>query len=628
MKKMKVKKVTALILTCILLVTGFMERKYVVSAATADARIVDYDSGSTTERFHYGRSIGATVNINVIGDKESITVTNVKVTTSDSSVCSVKKVNDHYQLSFLKEGIAVITMTCKANSVSVEKRLLASCLTPISSSSGILKANSVAYRGCSDKEGISSRDTEIHEIVKSNKNITIDGECGNYYRVWLEEGDFGKPGENGAYVKKQDVIVPLIDISIPKEMSMYEDTEQNMDIKYIPGTATSHEVTWKSSNINVVKVDSKGKLTAGKSGSAVITVTSKSNAKISKKCRVTVKPYIAVTGIKIIPDKTEVDNGQMGKIKVEIIPSNASVQDFTWHISNDEIIMVDPKGRYVGKKPGEVEITVTTKEGNFTDSCKIKVLPVSVKGISLQKEAEIDINEIYRLVWNTVPTNATNKNVVWKSDNTSVVKVDEFGNVIGVSLGSANIIARTEEGNHTAKCKVTVCKFVNDINMTETYYKLKVGKKQKINIKITPLDCTKKEIVWRTSKNAVVSVSQNGTIKTKKPGDAKITVYDQFTGAYDFALIDVTAGLKKPNLKVSSKNKKYTLSWKKQKYATKYIVYEKVKGKKKFKKIESLDKEKTKYVLSNIKKQNQYKIRCYCKDSGEYSKYSNIVEVK
>lgn len=606
---------------------NFMENQISIKAtAKPDARIVDYDSEARTERFHYGRDVGETVNVAVIGDKENISVTNVNFTSNNSSVCSVKKVNDHFKLEFLKEGIAVITMTCKADNESVEKRLLASCLTPISNADGILKANSIVYRGCSDQEGISSKNTEIKDRIASNKNVRIDGICGEYYRVWLKEGNFGDTSENWAYTKKRNVEIPLKDIIIPEEIKMYEDTEQNINVKYVPSVAAIGDFTWKSSNTNVAIVDEKGKLTARKSGSAVITVISKSNKNITKKCRVTVRPYIAVTGIKITPDKTEVDNGVMGKIKVEIIPSNASVQDFTWYVSSDEIMKVDPKGRYIGKKPGNVTITVTTKEGGFTDSCDIKVMPVRVKGLTLQKEAEIDVNEIFPLVWHTLPLNATNKGVSWKSDNESIVKVDEFGNVIGVALGSTNIHLTSEDGNYSATCKVTVSKFVNDIFVEEAYYKLKTNKSKKINIKITPMDCTKKEFVWRTNNNSVVSVLQNGIIKTKKPGNAKITVYDQYTGAFSFVLVDVTANLKKPILKIKNKNKKYALSWKKQKYTTKYIIYEKKQGEKIFKKKESV--KKAKYLLSSTEKKNKYKIRCYCKNSGEYSKYSNIVEVK
>ena len=55
-----------------------------------------------------------------------------------------------------------------------------------------------------------------------------------------------------------------------------------------PADATNRAVTWKSSNKNVVKVSSGGKLTALKKGTAVITVTTKDGRFIAE-CTVTVK---------------------------------------------------------------------------------------------------------------------------------------------------------------------------------------------------------------------------------------------------------------------------------------------------------------------------------------------------
>ncbi len=55
-----------------------------------------------------------------------------------------------------------------------------------------------------------------------------------------------------------------------------------------PKDATNPKVKWKSSKPNIVKVTSKGKITAKKAGKAVITVTTKDGSKTAK-CKVTVK---------------------------------------------------------------------------------------------------------------------------------------------------------------------------------------------------------------------------------------------------------------------------------------------------------------------------------------------------
>lgn len=598
------------------------------AAAKSDARIVDYDSGSRTERFHFGRSLGATVNVTVIGDKESMTVTNVKFITSDSTVCSVKKVSNYYQLSFLKEGIAVITMTCQADGVSVEKKLLASCLTPVDDLEGILKANSVAYRGCSDKEGISSKNTEVKDRVKNNENVTIDGMCGNYYRVWLDEGEFGDSGEDWAYVKKQDVMIPLMDINIPEEMSMYEDTEQYMEVEYIPSMTSDNDVTWKSSNTNVVKVDEKGKLTAGKSGSAIVTVTSKSDSEISSKCRVTVKPYIHVTGIEIIPKELNIDDGEEGNLTVKVLPEDASNQRYKIEVSDENIIRVTAKGYYTAMKPGNTIVTVISEEGGYTDQCNVNVKYVNATGVEIQKTMDMCIGEVVIPDWNMIPTTATNKNVRWSSSNPSIVSVDKLGRCTGKGEGKARISLTTEEGGYTAYCDVTVKDCVYDIQFHKREINMTLDTGMQLKYTIYPMETRNKKIVWRSDNPNVVSVDNTGKIKAKKTGMAEILVYDRYYGAYDICYVHVDANLNTPKLKVKKTKKNYILSWKKVKHATSYVLYQYKKESKKYKKVKTLDSKTVSIKMSKSKKGNKYKLKAYYKPNEEYSHFSDAIKIK
>lgn len=54
------------------------------------------------------------------------------------------------------------------------------------------------------------------------------------------------------------------------------------------------------------------------------------------------------------------------------------------------------------------------------------------------------------------PENATNKNVKWTSSDETIAKVDADGEVTALKLGSAAIIATTEDGAKVATCTVTV----------------------------------------------------------------------------------------------------------------------------------------------------------------------------
>jgi hypothetical protein len=101
----------------------------------------------------------------------------------------------------------------------------------------------------------------------------------------------------------------------------------------------------------------------------------------------------------------------------------------------------------VGDSYYPVELPVT---GYAVDS------HVSVTGVSLDKtELTLTVEDQYTLHATVNPSDATNKNVSWKSLEPSVAKV-ENGVVTALSPGSARILVTTEDGGYTATCIVTV----------------------------------------------------------------------------------------------------------------------------------------------------------------------------
>lgn len=65
-------------------------------------------------------------------------------------------------------------------------------------------------------------------------------------------------------------------------------------------------------------------------------------------------------------------------------------------------------------------------------------------------------NETKQLTAVVYPTNATNKNVTWTSDNDDIATVDAAGLVTAKTVGTATITATTEDGGYTDTCVVTV----------------------------------------------------------------------------------------------------------------------------------------------------------------------------
>ena len=81
---------------------------------------------------------------------------------------------------------------------------------------------------------------------------------------------------------------------------------------------------------------------------------------------------------------------------------------------------------------------------------------INASSIQLNKSS-VTLNEggSETLKATVLPSNASDKSVTWGSSNTSVAKVDDYGNVTGVKVGTATLTATTVNGK-SASCVVTV----------------------------------------------------------------------------------------------------------------------------------------------------------------------------
>lgn len=157
---------------------------------------------------------------------------------------------------------------------------------------------------------------------------------------------------------------------------------------------------------------------------------------------------------------TNVDVGSTVQLTPTFDPSTTNQKSVTWDSSNKDVATVTSSGVVTGVKAGTATITATGKNENGNDvvgSCTVTVKNVAVSGVSLsQTTLNVAIGKEKTLTPTISPSNATNKNVSWKSDNTAVATVTNAGVVKGISDGTANITVTTEDGNKTATCKVTV----------------------------------------------------------------------------------------------------------------------------------------------------------------------------
>ena len=138
------------------------------------------------------------------------------------------------------------------------------------------------------------------------------------------------------------------------------------------------------------------------------------------------------------------------------MPEEATDKTVTWSSSAENVATVE---NGVVTPLAEGTAIITAKAGEFSAECTVKVTAkaIAVTEIVLnQKEMTTVVGEMPAALIATVyPESATDKNIVWESKNTAVATV-ENGQVTPVSMGTTEIIARTEDGSISDTCVVTV----------------------------------------------------------------------------------------------------------------------------------------------------------------------------
>ncbi|MBE7089782.1 MAG: hypothetical protein E7362_03150 [Clostridiales bacterium] len=82
---------------------------------------------------------------------------------------------------------------------------------------------------------------------------------------------------------------------------------------------------------------------------------------------------------------------------------------------------------------------------------------VAVTDVALNvSSVELVVGGTYQLTATITPNNATNTNVIWISNDTSIATVDANGNVTAVSAGTTVIFVETVDGGLRAGCAITV----------------------------------------------------------------------------------------------------------------------------------------------------------------------------
>ncbi len=188
--------------------------------------------------------------------------------------------------------------------------------------------------------------------------------------------------------------------------------------------------------------------------------------------------------------------------------------EVTWSTRTDELDI------------GDHIITARARMDNTkTLGLQVTVNAVSVTGVTLNtNEIDLPVGSDTILYAAIDPPNATNKALIWSTDNPSIAAVDNNGRVTGISGGTAIVTVETQDGGFADSCQVNVFVSVSSIELIPSTVELGYNDEMQLQVVLTPEDAYYEKIEWESSNPSIVTVNENGLITGRIAGNASITV--------------------------------------------------------------------------------------------------------
>lgn len=451
----------------------------------------------------------------------------IRWSTSDATVAAV---DEHGVVTALGGGSAtiiaeaggheaecIVTVTVPVQSISI----VPSSLALLPGQTATLEVTVLPDDATDKTVEWGSEGIQVASVDQEGK-VTANGE--GTTKIIATVGD--KTASCSVTVGKKTVAVESVSLD-RNTLSIEVGESETLTATVLPVDATNKEVYWASTNGAIADVDDYGTVTAKSAGSVTITATTADGGFVAA-CEVTAYvPFVPVTGISLDRDALALLQGQSVKLIATVEPADATSRTVTWTTSAEGVAGVSQNG--IVTAFGEGSATITAKAGDFQATCEVTVtvpeVPViPVESITLNpKTLSLEPGQTALLQATVLPSDATDKTVIWESDNERVARVSQSGRVEALEEGTATIMATS--GDKTASCTVTVAWNVievTSVTLDKNSLTLVEGETGYLSATVLPENATDRSVTWSSSAPQVASVD-GGKVTAKSEGTAIIT---------------------------------------------------------------------------------------------------------
>jgi len=487
---------------------------------------------------------GASSDLTAMVTPQDATDKGVTWSSSDENVVTV---NNNGSVSAVGEGSAIITVRTNdgglqaSSNVTVERATIS--VTGVISSPVNLTLTegetenitaTVSPSNADNRSVIWSSSDEGIALVDNNGDVTAINPGTAVITVTTIDGNFSSTTEIEVVKRVVPVTGIVLDVT---EGTVPVGFTGTITATVFPEDATNKTVFWTSSNENVATVDQEGNVLALAPGNVIITATTEDggfSATVNGTIEGDEPGPIPVTGVTLEPNELALKVGDISELTAFISPENADDTSVVWSSTTESVAVVDDNGIVTAIAEGSAIITVSTNDGGFEAYTTITVQAdepgtVPVSGISVTP-ALLNMFEGQSLFLEAevMPSNASDKTVLWSSEDENTATVSENGQVFAVDEGVTIISALTNDGGFEARISVEVAAEQTSIPVTGivldvTEGEVPVGFTGTIEATVLPENATDKRVEWESNNQKVGIVNQDGDVEAVGPGTVIIT---------------------------------------------------------------------------------------------------------
>lgn len=329
-------------------------------------------------------------------------------------------------------------------------------------------------------------------------------------------------------------------------------TTHTLKVSILPKEATYKSLVYKSSDTNIAKVSSNGKITFINPGSVTITISSKDFKNIKTKLVIEViKIQLEDFSFEIYDEDNLLEpldgiynlkQYQSYTIKNTFAPTNASLKTITYSYSVMGIVSVS-KGTINALSPTEEPVEIKMKCDGIEKSFMVTVSEGTKEVVELEKlnitktSITMKVGEKVKLSSlgiTYIPTNVTSKTLSYISNDEKVVDV-ESSNLVAKSAGNTILTIKHEQSGLEVQVSINVENIIkvdseNPYTVTQNYisykedkYYIRNGYSGNIFINFDETS-TYTDVKFASSNTNVIIIGTDGSFSPVSEGEAIITI--------------------------------------------------------------------------------------------------------